>query len=77
MAQCSDHSTAVAMGTGEPSHHTLTPVKADAQLGRLLYIHVHEFSFSFIDFAIGTKGRITKMRNKARKVGDHFFFLFH
>lgn len=48
------------LGTREPPSHTLTPVKADAQLGRLLYIHVHDFSFDFVDFAIRTKRRTTR-----------------
>ncbi|PKU29083.1 hypothetical protein llap_20613 [Limosa lapponica baueri] len=47
----------------EPPSHTLTPVKADAQLGWLLYIHVHDFSFNFVDFAIGTKGRTTRSQH--------------
>lgn len=40
--------------------HRLTPVEADTELGRLLHIRVHDFSFNFINFATGTKGERTQ-----------------
>lgn len=70
--------TAMAGEAREPPSHTLTPVKADSQLGPLLYIHMHEFSFSFVDFAIGTKGRMTSQEIKSGEFEiTFFFFCFH